>query len=135
MVRHHNIADQAYTEFLPQHVQRLDHHLLGRIMMKETESPITRDGPEVDVPGFVVASQVRRHRDNISRSAQDHYAQIRVSHVPRRGAPRSSNAGARISESCDSSRVQPHSPETEKRFVSPMFKEHGPPCHPPKGMA
>lgn len=68
MVRHHNIADQAYAEFLPQHVQRLDHHLLGSIVMKEAQSPITGDGPEMDVARFVIAAQVRRHDDNISRS-------------------------------------------------------------------
>lgn len=61
MFRHDHIPDQADMELRLQPVQCINDDLLHAVVMKESQTAIGRNSPEVDVARFVNAAQMGRH--------------------------------------------------------------------------
>ena len=78
VLRHDDVPDQADSELRLEYAQRVDHNLLHKIEVEETESTETGDRPEVDVPGFIVSAEIRGH-EHVSLP-QTSLTSIRVPH-------------------------------------------------------
>ncbi len=66
MFRHDDIADQADAELLLQPCQSVDSDVLEGIVMKEGQTSIARDRPEMNITGLIIAAQARGHVLNIT---------------------------------------------------------------------